>query len=97
MLQKGVSRRHTMIFSSLKNLVCYRSDKFVDTSSLSNKISRSGDLAAMKSLLTDIMLRAVGLKLTESEESISRFIYLTKVQRCRRRLAENAGYSVGLL
>ncbi len=86
-----------MLVASLKNLLWYRKDRFVDLTDLNTKIEEVRELGAMKSLLTELMLRAVGLKVAESGNSLSRFIYLTKVQRSRKRLAETGGYSVGLL
>ena len=86
-----------MILKSIKHLI-FRRKRNVDLDVFVGCVDKADDIDKLKHLLTNAMLNEVGLKLVDDiGQTVPRGVWLNRLQKNRKALAEEAGYLIGLL
>ncbi len=89
------------ILASIKNALLYRDDNSVDTEErmglYKSRLSKAKTNRELLSIIIGVILNAVGLKIVDNQEdTIPPGVYLTKIQKKRRKMAEDTNFLVGL-
>lgn len=89
------------LFYSVKHVLLYRTPREVSQQTLrcvTKDIKCSTDIQSCKTLITNLMLLGVGLRVASDDaRAISRFTYLTPLQRELIALVTPYGFKVGTL